>query len=303
MLEPSLINETAELVSQNFSADEIDRIGGMLIKGYSSHNICGEAEHITFSSGKASRILISYMNSKRKTFDLLKLLIELDGSSLSGKPIALKGLEEYLNKLTRTGVVYDFHKRKIHHSRKDVENLVNWGALKEGKYYGFTIISLDIVGNSKLVKAHGLKKMEKVYFHLRQFITNKVYEYDGRIWSFAGDGGIIAFTAKGNEQRAVLCALDIQSSLPVFNLRPEIPIKDKIILRLGLDCGKFRFSMDTGHIVSDAINYAAHLEKSGTEPGQISISSRVKKELNAKMGKYFPNPFEFESERSFTSCL
>jgi len=303
VLEPSLINETTEMFSNNFTADELDKIGGMIFSNYSCHQISGEHNHLTFSSSRASNVLVSHTNKRRKTFDLIKLLIELDGSSLNGKPIEIKGLENYLTKLTKSGIVYDFHKRRLHHSRRDVDNLVNWGALKEGKIYNFSVISLDIVGNSKLVKTYGVRKMEKVYYHLRQFLSKKIYEHDGRIWGFAGDGGIMAFTSKGNEHRAVLCALDIQSSISVFNLRPEIPIKDKITLRIGIDCGKFRFSMDTGHIVSDTINYAAHLEKLGTDPGEISVSSRIKKELNVKLGKIFPNPFDFESERAFGSCL
>ncbi len=175
--------------------------------------------------------------------------------------------------------------------------------MKDDKVYSFSVLGLDIVGNSKLVRKYGAPKMEKVYFYLRKFIERKVSDYDGRIWSFAGDGGLIAYAFRKHEQRAVLCALDIQSSVPVFNLRPDIPINDEIILRIGIDTGKFRFSMDTGHIVSDIINYAAHLEKSGTRPGAISISSRVKKELPGKISKCFPYEAEFEGLTSHSTRL
>ena len=303
MLEPSLLNETTEIFANNFTADELDRIGGMLFPGYSCHEIAGEGSHLTFSSGKAASILVLHTNKKKKTFDLIKLLVELDESSLGGKFLEVDGLESYMNKLSRCGIVYDYHKRKLHHSKKDTESLVNWGSLKDGKTYNFSVISIDITGNSKLVRKHGAAKMEKVYFHLRNFLSQKIYEYDGRMWNFAGDGGLIAFSFKGHEQRAVLCALDIQSSMSVFNLRPEIPIKDPIVLRAGVDCGKFRFSMDTGHIVADVINYAAHLEKSGTEPGEVSISSRVKKELNLKMCRLFSEKSEFEGTAAYSTIL
>ena len=303
MLEPSLLNETAEIFSNNFTADELDKIGGMLFPGYCSHKISGEGAHLTFSSGKAASILVSHTNEKQKTFDLLKLLIELDDSTLNGKAVAVNGLEPYLNKLSRCGIVYDFHKRKLQHTKKEKENLINWGSLKDGKSYSFSIISIDITGNSKLVRKNGAAKMEKVYFHLRNFLAQKIYDYDGRIWNFAGDGGLIAFTFSGHEQRAVLCALDIQSSISVFNLRPDLPINDHIILRAGIDCGKFKFSMDTGHIVADTINYAAHLEKLGTEPGQISISSRIRKELNSKACRIFPEKTEFEGTTAYSTVL
>lgn len=303
MLELSLLNDTSEILAANFSADELDKIGGMIAPGYSCHEIAGENNHITFSSGRAASLLVEYCNSRKKTFDLIKLMIELDESLLNGKKVEISGLESYMNKLSRTGVIYDFRKRKLHHTKKDVSALVNWGSLKDNRNYSFSILSLDITGNSKLVRKHGASKMEKVYFLLRQFLMQKISEYDGRIWTFAGDGGLIAFTFKGHESRSVLCALDIQSSMPVFNLKPELPIKDQIVLRLGIDSGKFKFNFDTGHIVSDTINYAAHLEKLGTEPGQISISGRTRKEVEAKIRKIFPEKFDFEGSPAHKSGI
>ncbi|MBI9105850.1 MAG: adenylate/guanylate cyclase domain-containing protein [Spirochaetales bacterium] len=303
MLEPSLLHETSELLSVNFSADELDRIGGMIIPGYSCHFIAGENNHITFSSGRAASVLVEYCNTRKRTFDLIKLMIELDESSINGKSVELQGLESYMNKLSRSGVIYDFRKRKLHYSKKEVNYLVNWGSLKDDRSYYFSVLSLDITGNSNLVRKYGASKMEKVYFQLREFLMQKISEYDGRIWNFAGDGGIIAFTFKGHEYRSALCALDIQSSMSVFNMRPELPIKDPIILRIGIDCGRFKFNSDTGHIVSDTINYAAHLEKLGTEPGQISISGRVRKELSIKISRIFSEKFEFEGSSSHRSQL
>ncbi len=110
MLEPALLNETSEILSKNFSADEIDKIGNMLYSGYSTHEIAGESNHITFSSSRAASVLVSYSNTMRKTFELVKLLIELDDSTINGKAVGINGLETYLNKLTKCGIIYDFKK-------------------------------------------------------------------------------------------------------------------------------------------------------------------------------------------------
>lgn len=303
MLEPALLNETSEILSNNFSADEIDRIGKLLFADYSGHTVAGECSHITLSSGRAASLLVDFSNAKKKTFELIKLIIELDESTLNGKSVMIEGLEAYMNKLSKSGLFYDFNKRKFFNKKKDKAELINWGSLRDGKIYHFSVMSLDIVGNSKLVRKNGTAKMEKVYFHLRKFIEQKIHAYDGRIWSFAGDGGLIAFSFKGNEQRAALCALDIQSSMFVFNMRTDIPINDEIELRIGLDSGKFRFFMDTGHIVSDTINYASHLEKSGTVAGEVSISTRIKNELPRKISRCFVCKIEFEGLPAYTSSL
>lgn len=152
MIDLALLHDTSELISQNFKADEIEAIGKILFKKYNSHRIAGKSNHITLSARKCAETLVEYCNSQKKTFELIQLLVGLDESTLNGKPLSVKGLEIYLNKLTKTGIYYDFRKRKILYSKKELNDLINWGSLKEGKEYPLTILSIDIVNNSKLVK-------------------------------------------------------------------------------------------------------------------------------------------------------
>ncbi len=301
MIDLSLLNETTEILANNFNPNEIEDLGKIIYKHYNGHKAAGVKNHITMSPRKCANALVQFLNDSKKTFQLIKLIIEMDDSSLNGKSITIEGLEAYLNKLAKSSIYYDFKKRKLHHSKKDALEMINWGTLKDGKTYNITVMSLDIVGNSKLVKKYGTKTMEKVYFRLRSFVEQKVLDYEGRIWNFAGDGGLIAFTFNEHTTRAALCALDIRAALSVFNIRPDLPIKDNITLRLALDTGKIKFSDNTGHIVSDIINYVAHLEKSGTLPGEISISENVKKELATKVAKVFSDKNMFEDINSYST--
>ncbi len=301
MIDLSLLNETIEILATNFTSEEIESLGKIIFSKYDGHKAAGIKNHITMSSRKSANALVQFLNESKKTFQLIKLIIEMDDSTLNGKAKTIQGLETYLNKLAKSSIYYDFRKRKLYHSKKDALEMINWGTLKDGKTYDITVMSLDIVGNSKLVKKYGTKTMEKVYFRLRNFVDQKVLDYEGRIWSFAGDGGLIAFTSKDHTTRAVLCALDIRAALSVFNIRPDLPIKDSISLRLALDTGKIKFASNTGHIVSDVINYAAHLEKSGTLPGEVSISENVKKELATKVVKVFSDKNKFENMNCYST--
>ena len=302
MVDLALLHETSELISQNLNADEIEAFGKIIFKSFDCHKLAGKSNHITLSPRKCAAVLVEYCNNGKKLFDLIQLLVQLDGSTLKGKIITLNGLEIYLNKLGQAGIYYDFRKRKVLRSKKELTDLPNWGSLKEGKEYSLTILSIDIVNNSKLVKKHGVKTMEHVYFQLKSFLTKKLYEYDGRLWSFAGDGGIAAFTFKDQITRSVLCALDIQSSLAIFNINPVVKIKDTIELRIGIDTGKIKFLKETGTIVSDVINFAAHLEKYATSPGQISISDTVMKQLNKKITRIFTAENTFEERSVFSTA-
>ncbi|MDA3812443.1 MAG: hypothetical protein PF518_19165 [Spirochaetaceae bacterium] len=206
-------------------------------------------------------------------------------------------------KFSLIGYSYNPLKRKLVHGKEDPMDLKNWGALKEGKSYNMTILSLDIVENSRLVKKYGTSKMKKLYASLWVFLKERLSSYNGRIWTWAGDGGLIAFTAKNHLIHGVKFAMEIQNLMILFNYDPSFPLKEPIKLRMGLDTGKIPFSFSTGQIVSEVINYAAHLEKGISTPGSIAVSSRVYNGMGKGYGAFFESKGEFEGDNSYLSVF
>ena len=301
MLDPALMNENVELLAANFKPHEINHLGKLLFKEYDSHRLSGVESHITLSSRKCADMLVKQCGNSEKTLHLIKLIADLDESSIFGRDVRIEGLEIFLNNLARAGLIYDPDKHKFIKDQSGGADLVNWGSLRSGKTYSFTVVSLDIVGNSKLVRTYGTRAMEKLYFQFRTFLVRKVSQYDGRFWGYAGDGGLIAFTFKHHANRAVKCALDIQLTMPLFNMDAIIPMKEHLSLRLAMDTGRIRFMSKTGTIVSEVINYAAHLEKSGTEPGGVSISDRTAESLDPRILTMFEKREPFEGREYYAT--
>ncbi|WP_319476407.1 adenylate/guanylate cyclase domain-containing protein [Marispirochaeta aestuarii] len=299
MLEPALKNRKIELLAQNFRPDEIDEIGRLLFKKYNSHLLTGTETHFTLSPRKCAAALVDECIEKDRVEKLIELIVSLDDQTILGRQVRIEGLEEFLNNLAHTGTVYDFRKRRLVKARKELDLQPGWGSLNEGKRYSITVMSLDVAGNSALVSKYGNRVMEKIYFHLRRFLENRIYRYDGRIWNFAGDGGIVAFTFRGHQDRGVLCALEIQRSLPIFHLQMESPLKESIALRIGLDTGKLKFSNQTGNIVSEVINYASHLEKQNTSAGGVSISGNLHGEISSRIASVFECTGDFEGRSAY----
>ncbi len=301
MISAGLKNDLIELLGQNFKVDQINEIGKLLFHRYDSHAMSGTEQHITLSPRRCAGLLVDHCTDHKRLPELIQLVHELDQSSVLGRPIEMKGIEIFSHRLTLTGMVYDYRRRKFGASRQDPMEMNNWGALRDGKSYDCTVLSVDIVGNSQLVNRYGSRNMEKVYSQLWSFLRSKLSDRDGRLWSWAGDGGICAFTFKGHQLRGVLCALEIQRTISIFNMRENRPFDQDIVLRLGLDSGSVKFFSDTGKIVSEVINYAAHLEKRGTERGMISFSDRIAEHLDAKLLSLFRCAGEFEECRFWTS--
>jgi class 3 adenylate cyclase len=294
LISPALRNDLVELVAGAFGSDGVDELGRLAFGEYSSHEIAGEDSNITISRRRAARLFVEYAEQREKLAAIIRLVAELDGGVFCGKQLSIPGIEAFFNCLARIGIVYDPDKRRLYHTKEDIKQLKNWGSLRDGRSYDVSIISVDIVGNSVLVREYGTKTMEKLYYLLRRFLDRKLAEYDGRVWNWAGDGGILAFAFNDNVNRAVKCAIDIQTSLPLFNISPENPVNRRVVLRTAIDTGQVRFYSDTGRIVSDIINYAAHLEKAATEPGRISISERVTSGTDPKILSIFEDAGQFE---------
>ncbi len=302
MFDETLVKDLVEMYGKSLTFTDIQAVGGYLFKNrtYSIHATAGVDHKVSISPLNAAKILVEESEKNGKLKELFTFTFELDGSPLNSKVVALDGLENLLYRLSRSGQYYDFAKRKLI-DIDDHYKLLNWGALRDGREYPFTIASIDICQNSELVKKYKTKVMEKAYYRLWEFLKRKLDHWEGRTWSWAGDGGICAFRGDEGVSRAVSCGLEILATLPVFNMQPEKGIKDDIHLRIGMDFGPVKFFNDTGRIVSDVINYAAHLEKKGTKPRTISVSDVIHARLSPEMKLVFSEEQKFEGRTAYST--
>jgi len=300
-LEPALRNDLIELIAANFKAAEINELGRLLFRSFDTNEAAGRSANVSLSARRSAGVLVEHCEQARATDSLIKLVVELDDGVIHGRVVRVREIEEFLGKLLRTGILYDFRTRKLISTRRDPLDLVNWGCLKDGREYDLTVISLDVAGNSARVRRLGARNIERLYAGLGAFLREKLAALDGRIWSWAGDGGIIAFAFRDHVARAVQFAVEVQATVPVFNLTTSRSPSSDIALRLGLDCGRVKFSLEPGRIVSDVINFAAHLEKKSTGAGMVSISRSVYDALPERLASVFRFGGILEDKDFFTT--
>jgi class 3 adenylate cyclase len=298
-LEPAIRNDLIELIAANFRTNEVNELGKLVLGCFDSNEAAGKRKHISLSARKSAGLLVDRCHGDEGLASLIKLVVEVDDGTVMGRSVTVKGLEEFLGKLVRTGIHYDFTTRRIVAGSRDPRDLPNWGCLKDGREYDITVISLDIVGDSARLRKLGANRTEKLHYSLWSFLKEKLAAVDGRIWSWAGDGGILAFALKDHQARAVRFAVELQSTMPVFNLSASASAAADVSLRLGADSGRVKFCIETGTIISDVINYAAHLEKSSTLPGTISISRSVYEALPPRAASLFRFGGIFEKKDFF----
>ena len=296
----TLPRELQELLSQSFSFNDIEALGKDIFYTYSTHLLENIIPEITISASMAAARLMQECRKAKKLVTLITYLIQLEGNYLNGKTVSLHGLEDLLYNLSENGYRFDYEERKLLAVKKEKGLLANWGVLREGKSYQIVIVSVDIRNNSKFVRKYGTAPMQAVYNQLYEFVLQVTSEYKGRIWSWAGDGGLLAFRGSERAEQAFRTALKIQLCMPLFNLRNKVNLKEIIEVRCGMDSGRVRFYNDVGRIVSETINHAAHVEKHVSPPSGLGVSDSTYDLLPSQLQELLQDKQKFENRTAYS---
>ncbi len=286
-----------DIISKHFTNEEIDLIGKNLFGKFNAHFLSGQPFGTILQTSVAAKTLVEYCFQQNKIKELTELIISM--GLHSGKAIVLRDLEipeihELLTLLSSLG----FHFKN--NTLVFTEEKDRWGYLEENKEYYFSYMSIDIVGNSKIQMVYSKDLVEEIYSKLQKLIKIIVEFYDGKIWSWAGDGGLAAFYINQVEEVAVFSAIKILNELSIFNLDPtRNKFNEPIKLRIGIHAGLSVYKQQKGNILSDAINFVAHLEKNYTNANHISISNTIYEKLNPRLQKAFQEKGIFEDKQCY----
>jgi class 3 adenylate cyclase len=295
---PAVTHKIIEILGNNFSYEEIIVIGQRNEDDFNIHIPDNHYGRLRLQPHIAAEYLATHFRDNGRLEDIVKFLLYLDCGSLNGRDVCLSEMEDLLITLRRSGVGYDFGTREFF-SLEENDNHQWENCLKEKKEYEFSFVSVDTVDSSQLSVEEQRPKLDQTYDSLQHLITTTALKYDGSLWSWQGDGGLLAFWGKSHRTSALFFCFEILGFLPVFNLKDSRIGRD-INLRFGIDSGTAVYKNEKGSILSKAINFAAHLEKKCTDRNSITISSSVYSVLNKKQKEYFGKRDNLEGNGCYT---
>jgi adenylate cyclase len=147
------------------------------------------------------------------------------------------------------------------------------------------ILAADISGYSALMGADEVRTVRDLKGH-RAVVLPMIAEYAGRVIDTAGDGILAEFASVTD---AVECAVSIQRVMADRNA--EVESGRQMKFRIGINLGDVIYDDTT--IFGDGVNIAARLE-SIAEPGGITISDEVFRQIQGKVGVAFENMGEHQ---------
>ncbi|UCB46433.1 MAG: hypothetical protein JSV25_03135 [Spirochaetota bacterium] len=296
---PAITHKLIEIIGNNFSYEEIIVIGKRFNKDFDIRMEENRFGRLRLPPHTASEHLIDFFRNSESAHELVRFLIDLDCHSLNGREVVFDELEDLLIILRQNGIGYDFNGREFYFvSEKD--DGPKWEeCLQENKEYEFSYVSVDIVKSSELIRREDIKLVYYTVNSLYELFKNTAHSNNGSIWSWQGDGGIIAFWGEHSILQSLYFSMEVLGLLPLFNARDNKFAND-INLRFGIDRGWSIYKRDKGSIISHNINFAAHLEKKCTDINSVTISERIYDVLGDKLRSYFQSVGELDDTRFYT---
>jgi class 3 adenylate cyclase/tetratricopeptide (TPR) repeat protein/TolB-like protein len=141
------------------------------------------------------------------------------------------------------------------------------------------IVSLDVVGYSRLMGVDDSGTLAALKAHRRELIDPKIAEHDGRIVKTTGDGLLLEFSSVVD---AVRCAVEVQRGMAERNA--EVAPDKRLDFRIGINVGDI--IIDGDDIFGDGVNVAARLEALA-DPGGICVSRNVRDQVLDKLSFAF----------------
>lgn len=258
---------------ESMSVDMMVTLAQRFIPYYNLHERTGFSENMSVPNRDAARQIVNDMRDSRLVLQFAGLLVVMHTDGLMGRKYVIPHMHEILAEIHDSGFVFN---RQFGAFVEDsrIRKTRNWGILLEGREYIFSFMSLDIVGNTALVREYPEETIQAAYGDLRGIVQRSIEQREGRLWNWEGDGGLAAFYFAKKFNAAVLSSIDILHELFLYN-RLECRLKGPLSVRLAVHGGPCEFRHNTEDIASDTINRTLEIEAVHTRPNTVTVSNVV----------------------------
>jgi len=256
-----------------------------ILPNYDIYKRKNVTESIAITRMEASEQIITDMYEQNLLMQFLSILLSIQTKGLMGRKYKISGINILMKNIHDLGFIYDSETYMLlEHPKYRISR--NWGVLQEGSEYVISLVWIDIVDYSKIIKKYGSENFQQTYDNFLQIVRNAVERRNGRIWSIEGDGILCAFHFYNKGKLAVLCALDILHSLIDYNLFTN-KLDSSLYVRLSIHGGTCiyhdsREEMTKSDTIKECISYQNIAKKS-----EITASKNFVSMLDSNLAQLF----------------
>ncbi len=172
--------------------------------------------------------------------------------------------------------------------------------LTDGASYEATIMSIDIVEHSTLVKKAPVAALKQFFSAFAHLVFSVIVARRGAAVSWTPDGGMFMFWHDAHARDAILASIALLRQLDVFNYDSATnPLGEPIRLRIAVAYGLLVYRRPATTTFAAVINYAKHLESKFTAPNELTAEEGVVERLDGILADAFSFKGFFEGTKVF----
>ncbi len=270
----SLAQTTKKCLNESLNADMLERIAKDIFPDYDLHARTGFPPNIPLTGPVAAGRIVDDAVEEGRYLQLVERLARLDREGFMGRPYRISGLRDLVKGVEAEGYLWD---AETEHLMEDprIRRTPNWGRLIEDEEFRFSMLRVDVVKNSRLVKIHGESAARDAFDDLRSMLSRVVERRSGRIWSWQGDGALAGFLFGHSTTASVLAGMALLHELFLYD-RLHNRIGEPLKVRAAVHTGLLRYCEDAREIMKqETAHEVMEIESRWTPPGSLVISPAV----------------------------
>lgn len=290
---PYLARMITDSLARSMHVHRMVKLTARIIPGYNIYERSGFPESIAIPQIDAARQIVRDIEQSGLIVRFVEVLIDVHENGEMGRKIPISFLPQIIKEIESMGYVYRTEDGILVESGDGIKTK-GWGVLQEGSFYDFSLLRVDIVGNTELVRMYPKKEISQLYSDVQELFGRLVENRGGRVWSWEGDGGLASFYFSNKNIQATICGIELFLEIFLYNLL-ERPTKKPLALRAAVHTGQCRFLDNTDQIESETMKRVKLIEARQTETDSLTISPGVYSDLGSKLASFF-QPFEISSQ-------
>lgn len=267
-------------IGQSLNSDQIDHLARETDQSFDLGRVSGFGSSIRVPQQVAVQCVAAFFSDDRKLLAFLAEVLLSEGKYVGGTQVALKGKAALLELLEFESWKFDRELRQFVRDQA-MERTADWGFMLEGREYHLSFASIDVVGSSQFKTQEG-----QIFSALRDYVKNYAEVWNGRLWHWMGDGGMLAFHGSDGVNRSAISMMSVLMNLPVFNMK-YLPEGPELRVRIGMHYGTATYKQPVNEIFSQDMRIAQRMESEICPPNRIAITSSVYTFLKPELYPHF----------------
>jgi len=271
---------------ESLDADMIERVARDVLPDYDLRERTGFPPNIPVQAQTAASRVVDDCAAEERFLHLAERLARLDHEGFMGRPYRIAGLRELSKAIGSEGYVWDQETARFMEDPR-IRRTPDWGRLAPGEELRFSLLRIDVVKNSRIVKKHGESAARGVYDELRGMLARCAERRSGRIWSWEGDGALAAFLFGHSTTTCVLAGIALMNELFMYN-RTGNRLGEPLRIRAAAHTGPLRYDPDFKELLKqETCREVGEAEARWTPPDAFTITPAVAGTLDRVLSDRF----------------